>query len=307
MGMTVNDLCRHHGEGKVLEFFERQYPPSYSAFLATVHACMDKAIGEVQRAAQYLYGADEDTITTFIVSNLRSQQLDAEHDSDSGGHVDIFIQDADRKFTWAAEAKIDSGVEWVRGSVPQLMDRYADGTVGADQGGILIYIKNEEAATYMREWRTYVQTKYGSKPRFRDWNCHTRHPYAFFSECVFNKTGELFQIRHMGLTLFRQASKDEADAKAAEKKRIDEVRDETIRLVESATLDATTLAESLENIADARNTDAELKEIAVKARATAAKIEEAARVATGALPPKKRARALAAKVGKLRSTKSPVK
>jgi hypothetical protein len=295
MSLTLEDLCQRHGNGKVLEFFERRYPSSYASFVATVHACIDKATVEVQRAAQYLYGADEDTITTFIVSNLRAQQLDAEHDSDSGGHVDVFIQDADKTFTWAAEAKIDSSAEWVQGSIPQLMDRYADGTVGADQGGILIYIKNEYAATYMAQWRAYVATKYGSKAGFRAWNCHTRHPYAFFSECVYNKTGQPFRIRHIGLTLFRQASKDHASAKAAEKKRLDETRDETVRLLESAKVDAAALAKSLEDLAAARNSDAEVKTIAATARATAEKINETVKVATGALPAKKRVRAQAVK------------
>ncbi|CAN7568634.1 hypothetical protein LJR129_004132 [Acidovorax sp. LjRoot129] len=295
MSVTVDELCRRHGNQKILDFFERRYPSSYQSFLDTVHACMDRATVEVQRAAQYLYSADEDTITTFIVSNLRAQQLDAEHDSDSGGHVDVFIQDADKKFTWAAEAKIDSSADWVQGSIPQLMDRYADGTVGADQGGILIYIKNEDAANYMLQWRNHVVTKYSGIAKFRDWNCSTRHPYSFFSECVYNKTGQLFGIRHIGLTLFRQASKDDADAKAAAKKHLDESRKEAERLASAAAIDAAVLAKSLEDLAATRHSDADLQAAAGKARAIAERVEEAAKAATGALPPKKRARSTAVK------------
>ena len=211
MSTPVDLLCQQHGQKKVLDFFERSYPSSYASFVKTVHECMDKAVAEVQRAAQYLYGADEDTITTFIVSNLRGQQLDAEHDSDAGGHVDVFIQDADKQFVWIAEAKIDLNDKWVQGSIPQLMDRYADGTTNADKGGILIYIKNDGAADYMAKWRTYIATKYGSKPGYSDWDCPTRHPYAFHSECEYSKTFKPFQLRHIGVSLFRQASKDEMD------------------------------------------------------------------------------------------------
>ncbi len=297
MSTPLTDLCRHYGEGKLREFFERSYPSTYESFIDTVHACIDRATAEVQRAAQYLYTADEDTITTFIVSNLRSQQLDAEHDSDSGGHVDIFIQDVDKKFTWAAEAKIDTSLGWVAGSIPQLMDRYADGTVGADQGGVLIYIKSEQAAPYMTQWRASVNAKYASKSGYQDWNCSTRHPYAFFSECEFNKTGRPFRIRHIGLTLFRQASKDEADAKAAEKKRLNELRDATVRLVNVATIDAAALAKSIEELAALRSPDPDLKTIAIMARATAEKMDDAAKVAMGTLPPKP-ARAKAVKTKK---------
>lgn len=293
MSATLEQVRQRLGDGKVLELFERRYPSSYESFVDTVHKCMDRAIVETQRAAQYLYDADEDTITTFIVSHLRGQQINAEHDSDSGGHVDIFIQDEDKKYTWAAEAKIDSSLDWVQGSIPQLMDRYADGTVGANQGGILIYIKNEAAATYMAQWRTYVTTKYGAKQEFRDWNCSTRHPYAFFSECKYNKTAQLFRIRHIGLTLFRQASKDAADVRAAEKKRLDDVRKETERLIEVATADAAALAKELEDLAAMRSSDTGLATIAAKARTTAEKIDEAAKVAKGTLPTGKRARSKA--------------
>lgn len=298
MSVTVDELCQRYGNKKILDFFERRYPSSYQSFLDTVHASMDRATVEVQRAAQYLYSADEDTITTFIVSNLRAQQLDAEHDIDSGGHVDVFIQDADKIFTWAAEAKIDSSADWVQGSIPQLMDRYADGTVGADQGGILIYIKNEDAANFMLQWRNHVVTKYSGIAGFRDWNCSTRQPYAFFSECVYNKTGLPFSIRHIGLTLFRQASKDDADAKASAKKRIDDSLKETERLVAAAATEAGALAKSLEDLAATRHFDADLKAAAEKARTTAENIEEAAKVAKGALPAKKRARAVAVKRSK---------
>lgn len=127
MTLTLQDYQRLYGEKAVLEHFEKKYPQSYESFLKTVHACIDKAVVEAQRAAQYLFDSSEDHITTFIVSNLRGQGIDADHDSDSGGHVDIFIEDADKNYSWAAEAKIDTDWSWIEGGVGQLMDRYADG------------------------------------------------------------------------------------------------------------------------------------------------------------------------------------
>jgi hypothetical protein len=270
MTLTLQDYQRLYGEKAVLEHFEKRYPQSYEAFLKTVHACIDKALVEAQRAAQYLFDSSEDHITTFIVSNLRGQGIDADHDSDSGGHVDIFIEDADKNYSWAAEAKIDTDWSWIEGGVGQLMDRYADGTVGRDQGGLLIYIKTENGAKRVADWRARVTAKYSAKQGFIDADCPTRRDYAFFSECVFPKTGMPFRIRHVGVLLFREASKLAAAAKDAQ-----------IVASKKATDEAAGAATGDENpravVSVARTGDHELAAAAALANAAAEKSEQAAK------------------------------
>jgi hypothetical protein len=277
--MNLQEVIRLRGEKGVLSYFEKQYPDSYDAFLRTVYECLDKAIAEAQRAAQYLFAASEDCITTFIVSNLRSQELDADHDSDSGGHVDILVADADKRFSWAAEAKIDTDWGWIEGGIGQLMDRYADGTVGRDQGGFLLYIKNEGGATRLADWRQRVIAKYSSKQGFRVLDCPNRHPYAFFSECVFPKTGQLFRIRHVGVLLFREASKAAADAKAAEVKSSEAQMAEAAKATAEAASASAKAAEAIGALLAARPADAELSAAVAAAKFAAKKSEHAAQVA----------------------------
>ena len=281
MTLTLKDYQRLYGEKAVVEHFEKKYPQSYESFLKTVHVCVDKAVVEAQRAAQYLFDASEDLITTFIVSNLRSQLLDAEHDSDSGGHVDIFIEDTDKQYSWAAEAKIDTDWSWIEGGVGQLMDRYAEGTVGRDQGGLLIYIKTEKGATQVAEWRARVVAKYSAKQGFIDADCPTRGAYAFFSECVFPKTGRPFRIRHVGVLLFREASKLAADAKsAAAAAKVAQIA-ASMKATDEAAVAAADAASALASLSVARTDDHELAAAAALANVAAEKSEQAAKVTKG--------------------------
>lgn len=279
MSLTLQDLARLYGEKKLTEHFEKLYPQSYESFLKTVHECVDKAVVEAQRAAQYLFDSSEDHITTFIVSNLRSQQLDADHDSDSGGHVDIFIEDVDKKYGWAAEAKIDTDWSWIEGGVGQLMDRYADGTVGRDQGGLLIYIKTDNGATRVSDWRARVKAKYSAKQGFIDADCPTRRGYAFFSECVFPKTGRPFRIRHVGVLLFRKASKVAAVARSAAAAAMDARIAETMKATAEAARASADAATALATLSVARTADHDLTAAAALANAAAKQSEQAAEVA----------------------------
>jgi hypothetical protein len=290
MTLTLQDYQRLYGEKAVLEHFEKRYPQSYESFLKTVHACIDKALAEAQRAAQYLFDSSEDHITTFIVSNLRGQGIDADHDSDSGGHVDIFIEDADKNFSWAAEAKIDTDWPWIEGGVGQLMDRYADGTVGRDQGGLLIYIKSKNGAKRVADWRARVTAKYSAKQGFIDADCPTRGDYAFFSECIFPKTGKPFRIRHVGVLLFREASKLAADAKSAAAAAKGAQMAASMKATDEAAVAAADAASALAALSEARNGDHDLAAAAALANAAAEKSAQAAKVVKGKVVPKPAAR-----------------
>lgn len=286
MTLSLQDYQRLYGEKAVLEHFEKRYPESYESFLKTVHVCIDKAVVEAQRAAQYLFDSDEDHITTFIVSNLRGQGIDADHDSDSGGHVDIFIEDVDKKYSWAAEAKIDTDWSWIEGGVGQLMDRYADGTIRRNQGGLLIYIKTDKGATRVAEWRARVKAKYSAKQGFTDADCPTRGDYAFFSECIFPKTGRPFKIRHVGVLLFREASKLAADAKRAAASAKDDQIAASIEATDEAALATAGAAKELASLGISRTDDQELTAAIALAIAAAKRSERAAAVAKGKTKPK---------------------
>ena len=107
-----------------------------------------------------------------------------------------------------------------------------------------------------------------------------------------------FSIRHVGLTLFRQASKDDADAKATEKKRVEDVRNEMAILATVVAADAEDVAKSLEALGAVPSSGVQLASVVAKARVAADKADSMAKVATGALPAKKRARAAALKTSK---------
>jgi len=167
-----------------------------------------------------------------------------------------------------------------------LMDRYADGTVGRDQGGLLIYVKTENGATRVADWRERVKAKYSAKQRFSDADCPTRGDYAFFSECVFPKTGRPFRIRHVGVLLFREASKAAADARSMAAAAICARIAETMKATAEAAQASADAAMALASLSVARTGDHELLAAAALANAAAEKSEQAAEVAKSQPAPK---------------------
>jgi len=173
-----------------------------------------------------------------------------------------------------------------------------DGTVGADQGGILIYIKDEDAANYMLQWRNHVIAKYSSIAGFRDWNCSSRHPYAFFSECVYRKTGQPFKVSpYLDSPCSVRLAKTMRMLRPPRRSVLMSHAKRQGGWQRQHSIDAAALAKSLEELATMRHSDADLKAAAEKARTTAEKVEETAKAVRGALPARKRTRTASSQRG----------
>jgi hypothetical protein len=108
---------------------------------------------------------------------------------------------------WGAEAKIAYSYEWLAQGVDQLFDSYIDGTTGRDKGGLLIYLKRENATGVMNEWRARLKELWsGTDPTFADADCPERPGYAFITTQNLRRTGMPYELRHIGVSLWRQHS-----------------------------------------------------------------------------------------------------
>jgi hypothetical protein len=116
--------------------------------------------------------------------------------------------------------------------------------------------------------------------------CPTRRDYAFFSECVYSKTGKPFKIRHVGVLLFRKASKVAADARSAAAAAMDAQIAETVKVTAEAARASADAAMALATLSVARPADHELTAAAALAKAATEKSEQAAKVAKSHPTPK---------------------
>ncbi len=202
----IEDLIALHGEAEVLELFEKRYPESYEVFLKHIQLGIDAAVGAIERNAKHYSGFLEDQITTILVENLVAQRFDASHDADYSGHIDVSIQSQCKKFFWGAEAKINYNHKWLSEGVEQLENSYLDGTTNRNHAGLLIYIKHDNAAGRMKNWADFYAREKSSDGNFSIASCKHRENYAYVSSQTLQRTGMPYELRHIGISLWRKHS-----------------------------------------------------------------------------------------------------
>lgn len=101
----------------------------------------------------------EDELTVQIVDQLKMLHIQATNDERRGGHCDILVRASDH-FLWIAEAKIHHDFLWLQKGFVQLSVRYGVSLRGRDNGELLIYCRNKDAAAVLRAWRDMVLGSY---------------------------------------------------------------------------------------------------------------------------------------------------
>jgi hypothetical protein len=126
------------------------------------------------------------------VNQLRILGYEASHDSKIGGHVDIVVRTSD--FLWLGEAKIYRGNNYLWEGFQQLATRYSSGDSNQGNGGLLIYIREEDASSIMENWQNYLLEK--SLPNYSFRPCEMRS-LAFISTHRHERSGQAFHVRHI--------------------------------------------------------------------------------------------------------------
>jgi hypothetical protein len=158
---------------------------------------IDKVISQIQENPELRQEDNEDRLTIDIVNQLRILEYNVSHETKIGGHADIVIRKND--FLWLGEAKIyrDNNNYLWEGFL-QLTTRYSIGDYNQENGGLLIYIRQEDASSIMKNWQNYLLEK--SLPDYSFRLCKMRS-LAFISTHKHEKSGLLFHVRHIPVML----------------------------------------------------------------------------------------------------------
>lgn len=164
---------------------------------------VDFACAELETYRHLKKKHSEDQLTIEIVSNLKMLGLEADHDPQHGGHCDIVVK-APYRFVWMAEAKKHSSYDWLDDGFQQLTTRYSTGTIGQDQGEVLIYCWNADAKAMLDNWRSKLGEKNQDIEVFDD---PGGNPLAFWSRHKHVNSGLDFTTRHKVVALYHDPAK----------------------------------------------------------------------------------------------------
>lgn len=165
-------------------------------FIRNFYEDLDKVIYQIQENPELRQNDKEDRLTIDIVNQLRILGYEASHDTKIGGHVDITVRKSN--FLWLGEAKIYSDNSYLWQGFQQLTTRYSIGDYNQEHGGLLIYIREEDASSIMKKWQNYLIEK--SLPNYRFRPCKMRS-LAFISTHRHERSGRAFHVRHIPVML----------------------------------------------------------------------------------------------------------
>lgn len=182
---------------KTARSIQRETVSSYADFIELLYQDLDELISDIQENPEKRNGDDEDRLTIEIRTVLRQLGWEATHDEKLGGHTDLTVRK--KSYTWIGEAKIHNGSEYLWGGFQQLTTRYSVGSHNQSEGGLIIYIKSENALLVMQRWRQGLRNR--GLEDFVDCDCEA-NPLAFFSSHKHMRSGLPFKVRHIPIMLF---------------------------------------------------------------------------------------------------------
>lgn len=205
----------------MLSVLKHTCPQSYEEFIDTLYSDLDALIGSLESDAKDFAKAGEDVLNREIVRLLNARYYHASHDNDEGGHVDIHVRSPTKGFSWLGEAKLDNGPAYILSGLNQLVSRYARGTPGNNAGGLLVYFQKDRCSDRFQEWRTALEQEHkDSFEGLEVTDCSRRPGMAFESKFVLQRIGSAapkYQVRHIAVSLFRQAKDEGTDEKKPKK------------------------------------------------------------------------------------------
>ncbi|EGQ9297305.1 hypothetical protein ACSTLJ_04760 [Vibrio parahaemolyticus] len=138
------------------DFFERKTVSDYNSFVRVLNKDLKNAIQRMQHDRHQYQDLSfgEDALTSVLINSLQALNYDAEHDTQHGGHCDILVKHQSHQFEWIGEAKLWKGPAYIKGGLEQLLNRYATATSGESAGGMLVYVRQPNALSKLRDWHS---------------------------------------------------------------------------------------------------------------------------------------------------------
>ena len=169
---------------------------SYDTFVEHVEDELASCIQQLEENPEHHHNQSEDQVTIAIRDMLVQKGIDAAHDVQHGGHVDLFI----KKDTWKylVEAKIYSGNAYNYEGWLQLTTRYASGNL-CNKGMLLIYLQSHSnTLKIMQDWKTHLEGKVDNI----NVNFCNKNPLALVSTHDLIRTGSPYHVRHLSVSLY---------------------------------------------------------------------------------------------------------
>jgi hypothetical protein len=182
------------------DLVKRYTVSSMSDFVQQLYIDLEEAIQNTEsNRHQVKEHFTEDYVTTLLLTHLKALKYEATHDTQVGGHCDIFIKNPMKGFQWIGEAKIWNGCQYVMGGWNQLCTRYSSGTAMDSHGGILIYVNQKNASGLLSDWKAHMKSSNIDSLVIKD--C-PKNPLRFDSVHSHTASGLPYNVRHFALVMY---------------------------------------------------------------------------------------------------------
>jgi hypothetical protein len=184
---------------RINKFLDRILAETYDDFIKILYQDFDDIILLIQENPEFYsdqHDRQEDKLTLEIRRNLVHLAYDASHETKHGGHTDLLVRKG--SYVWIGEAKIHRDYDYLWKGFLQLSTRYSTGDINQKNGGMIIYIFNQNTSLVMGKWQDRLKENYPSC----DIKVCEKRPLAFFSTHIHEKSGNPFLIRHMPVMLY---------------------------------------------------------------------------------------------------------
>jgi hypothetical protein len=169
---------------------------NYDTFVEYVEEELVGCIQQLESNPEHHYNQSEDQVTIAIRDMLVVKGVDAEHDVQHGGHVDLFIKQGSWKYH--AEAKIHKGNGNDYEGWLQLTTRYASGNP-CNKGCILLYLqKHANTLKVMESWKAHIEDIVDNISV----DFCSKNPLALMSTHDLIRTGLPYHVRHLPVSLY---------------------------------------------------------------------------------------------------------
>jgi hypothetical protein len=193
---TLADLESQDLDPDAALFARRLLVSTYEQFVEVLYTDIDKCLKYMEETRNDRQEDSEDHRTIDIIGWLRALGYRAGHDEMVGGHSDIVVRHR-KGWMWLGEAKIHSSYDYLMQGFQQLCTRYAPGTTGASEGGLLIYVKGKNAASVVEEWRSRLKAH--ALADYEEKECEALPGLAFYSTHKHAESGLTMRVRHVGI------------------------------------------------------------------------------------------------------------
>lgn len=194
--LTLSDLESQDLDPTAALFARRMLANTYERFVEVLYIDLDQCVLYMEETRNLRGDDGEDHRTADLIGMLRSRGYAATHDEMIGGHSDIVVRHK-KGYLWLGEAKIHSDYDYLLQGFQQLCTRYAPGSPGTSEGGLVIFVKGSNCAAVIAEWRKRLQGN--ALPDFTDVDCPARPGLAFYSTHKHEASGLPMRVRHFGV------------------------------------------------------------------------------------------------------------